>query len=313
MQRFAGLVVLAGALAARAQEPSAIIGAQRILFLGDSITWDGRYVAYVDAWLASRFPDQPRNVLNLGLPSETVSGLSEADHAGGKFPRPVLRERLARVLEATKPDLVIACYGINCAIYRPFDEERFKAFQDGMRDLHRAVLDSGAKIIHVTPPTFDKSRSTGAPADYNDAVLGRYGEWLLARRADGWEVIDLHGPMTAAMNEGQRNDAAFTLQPDGIHPDDHGHWVMARTIIAHFGDADAATAPTPEAMLSSCVAPRDALSKIGSRMTLLRDAWLTKTGHIRPEMPEGVPIDEAESAAKQLGTEIATALAPAKP
>src|SRR2546425_2764856 len=36
--------------------------------------------------------------LNLGLPSETVSGLSEEGHAGGQFPRPDLLERLARVL-----------------------------------------------------------------------------------------------------------------------------------------------------------------------------------------------------------------------
>ena len=42
--------------------------------------------------------DRKFKVINCGLPSETVSGLSEPDHAGGKFPRPDLHERLGRVL-----------------------------------------------------------------------------------------------------------------------------------------------------------------------------------------------------------------------
>ena len=36
------------------------------------------------------------DILDLGLSSETVSGLSEPGHAGGAFPRPCLKERLER-------------------------------------------------------------------------------------------------------------------------------------------------------------------------------------------------------------------------
>ena len=35
-------------------------------------------------------------------------------------------------------------------------------------------------------------------AGYND-VLARYSAWLLAQRAAGWTVIDVHGAMTAAL------------------------------------------------------------------------------------------------------------------
>src|SRR5512133_1780233 len=87
--------------------------AKRILFLGDSITYSGLYVTYVETFLRLKYPDWNGEIINLGLPSETVSGLSEEGHAGGAFPRPDLKERLDRVLEKTKPDLVIACYGMN--------------------------------------------------------------------------------------------------------------------------------------------------------------------------------------------------------
>ena len=98
---------------------------RRIVFLGDSITAAGLYVAYVEAWLVSQPMPQRPEIICAGLPSETVSGLSEAGHAGGRFPRPDLAERLERVLAIAKPDLVFACYGINCGIYEPFDQERF--------------------------------------------------------------------------------------------------------------------------------------------------------------------------------------------
>src|SRR5688500_7174596 len=122
------LLALAVALLSRgalhAEEPATpeklVQDAKRIVFLGDSITAGGGYVAAFEAWLLASGKPTPM-VINMGLPSETVSGLSEEGHAGGAFPRPDLAERLERVLKTAKPDLVFACYGMNCGIYEPFD------------------------------------------------------------------------------------------------------------------------------------------------------------------------------------------------
>src|SRR4051812_15319311 len=60
----------------------------RIVFLGDSITHGGEYVTYLEAYLLTHFPEKHYEIIDVGLPSETVSGLSEPGHAGGAFPRP---------------------------------------------------------------------------------------------------------------------------------------------------------------------------------------------------------------------------------
>jgi hypothetical protein len=97
--RWVGPIVLTLAAPALAEERP-LAGVKRVVFLGDSITYSGAYIEDLEAVLRVRNPGLRAEFLNLGLPSETVSGLSEPGHAGGAFPRPVLNERLDRVLEA---------------------------------------------------------------------------------------------------------------------------------------------------------------------------------------------------------------------
>lgn len=61
--------------------------------------------------------------------------------------------------------------------------------------LHETVEKSGAKIIHVTPPIYDKAK--GGHAGYAE-VLDKFSEWLVAQRTNGWQVIDSHTPMNQA-------------------------------------------------------------------------------------------------------------------
>ena len=263
-------------------------GIKRVVFLGDSITYSGRYVAYVTAYQRARFPASAVEILNLGLSSETVSGLSELGHAGGKFPRPDLHERLARVLDKTKPDLVFACYGMNDGIYEPFDEQRFKAFRDGIVRLRTEVQRTGARIVHVTPPVFDEVK--GGHPGYTE-VLDRYSAWLIAQRTNGWDVVDLHFPMKDYLAKQRVQDAKFALSRDGIHPGELGHWLMAQPILLHLGAREAATASSGEALLEKFPNGDESLRVALMDMARWRDAWLTATGHKRPGVKSGELIE----------------------
>ncbi len=289
--------------------PAALPEARRIVFLGDSITYGGTYIAMVEAaWLAQH-PDQPREILNLGLSSETVSGLSEKGHADGQFPRPDLHERLDRVLAQTRPQLVVACYGMNDGIYFPFSTDRAAAFHAGMIKLREKVAASGADLIHLTPPVFDplpiQARTLPAGLDaypgpfegYND-VLRAYSQWLLARaKSDQWTVLDIHGPMDTALAAARLQDPDFTFSKDGIHPGDAGHLWMARPLLDHWGlpvgKDGAPDHPNGPAILAL----------VRQKQALLRDAWLTQTGHKRPGVKPGLPLAEAQTRVAALDQE----------
>jgi lysophospholipase L1-like esterase len=277
---------------ASAPSPLAVVrDAKRIVVLGDSITHDGRWVALLASWMESH--GITAEVIDVALPSETVSGLSEDGHAGGHFPRPDLAERLDRVLRVARPDLVIACYGMNCGIYQPLDEGRFAKFKAGMEHLHATVEQTGARILHLTPPIYDKRPDQPGPAggtDY-DSVLEAYSTWLLSQRSDDWLVIDVHGPMKAMLASARARDPAVVFAPDTVHPNDDGHWAMARAVLAGLGDSTAAAAATPAAFARI-------LPEVTTRLQLLRDAYLAAAGHLRPGMPAGLPIDEAEAKAR---------------
>lgn len=271
---------------------------ERIIFLGDSITQGGHYITIFDAWLQTQDLEQTPKVINVGLSSETVSGLSEEGHAGGRFPRPDLFERLDRVLEKTQPDLIIACYGINCGIYQPLDEERFRAYREGMERLRAKAEAIGAAVIHVTPPCYDDQQR---PKEFSyDAVMDRYSQYLLEGRTEGHNVVDLHGEMVAELAERRKTDPRFTFQNDAVHPNAEGHWIMARAIIRWFGDDQAAAATSPEAMLEAKGVSPELLKPVGERMNLLRSAYVSAAGHLRPGVRPGLPLDEAEAKAKEL-------------
>ncbi len=274
-----------------------------VLFLGDSITYAGTWVAWAETWFRLSSRNFSTAFLNLGLPSETVSGLSEPGHAGGAFPRPDLHERLGRALDATRPDLVIACYGMNDGIYYPFSEERAKSHYDGIQRLRAAVLAKGAAIVHLTPPTFDplplKGRTLPAgrdayPSPYEgyDDVLAKYAEWLLARRADGWIVGDIHGSMARHLVAQRKSKPDYTLAGDGVHPGPTGHWIMCRELLRLWGAAPVLLdSDSPDALLTSHPKGREIADLVTRRQNLLRDSWLTKVGHKRPGMAQGKPLD----------------------
>ena len=276
-------VLFSPSTSAQTSPESPALRAKNILFIGDSITHAGHFVAWVETQLRLQNHRPLPRILNLGLPSETCSGLSEPDHP---FPRPDVHERLERALQKVKPDLVVACYGMNDGIYYPFGEERFKAYQAGLRLLVKKVHDAGADCIVMTPPPFDplplKKKGSLRPAGAEkyayfavyegyDDVLNRYGQWIQSDLADEVEqVIDLHGPVTEALAEQRKRNADFAYSGDGVHLNAAGHRIMGDAILKAWG-------------VESTMEPEPRLLDLVERKTkLLHDSWLTHVGHKRP-------------------------------
>lgn len=287
----------------------------RVVFVGDSITYSGQYVEFFEAGARLRFPGKKLDWIAVGLPSETLSGLSEPGHAGGSFPRPDLHERLGRLLEQTRPGWIVACYGMNDGIYHPFSNERFEKFQSGIIRLRAAASNAGARVLHLTPPVFDVApiRKGALPAglpEYRgpyvgyDDVLTIYSDWLLAQRPAGWAVVDIHGPMLRALADRRLKDPGFRFAGDGVHADVAGHWLMAGEVLKAFGLEDLARHATPEAAFGSLPEGAAVLQAVQQRQRALKDSWLTAIGHKRPGMGKGPGLEKARENAGAAESEL---------
>jgi lysophospholipase L1-like esterase len=272
----------------------------RILFIGNSITYGGTYIECIDAYLSVHYPGKQYEVINAGLPSETVSGLSEKGHANGAFPRPDLHERLKRVLDEVKPDLVLASYGMNDGIYLPYDDKRFKKFRKGIKWLHKEVEKTGAQIIHITP-TIYRGKNWEAYAN----VLDIYSDWLISHRyTDQWKVINLHWPMAKHLEDQQQLNPDFVFTRDGVHPNKSGHFFMAKQILLGLGESNVVAAENVVDLFRPDKTGLKIFELVNKQQQIEKDAWLTLTGHSRPRMNVGLTMDEAIKKSAELDKQI---------
>jgi hypothetical protein len=51
-------------------------------------------------------------------------------------------------------------------------------------------------------------------------------------------VIDVHGPMAEYIAARRWSDPDFALAPDAIHPNDLGHWLVAKSVLQALGATD---------------------------------------------------------------------------
>ena len=288
------------------------LNAKRILFLGDSNTHAGEFVNLIELQLRLRSVHPLPELINIGLASETCSGLSEPDHP---FPRPNVHERLDRALVAVKPNVVVACYGMNDGIYYPFSDERYKHYQDGINRLIDKVHASGAKLVLVTPPPFDAMPLKGtdkllpegrekyawfAVYENYDQVIKKYGTWLLEQKDRVEMVIDVHTPVTAYVELQRKKHADFTVAPDGVHCNSAGHRVLAETILKAWG-------------VGSWMPVSDDMTRlVNQKGSLLHDAWLSHVGHKRPGVAAGLPLEEAQAKADEIDKQLQLLIEAAK-
>lgn len=270
--------------------PASQASEHRVAILGDSITYSGRWPTLVESALRATPTFANAEIVNFGLASETVSGLSEPGHAGEKFPRPDLHERLGRILDAFKPTHVLACYGINDGIYLPLDETRQKAFQDGITRLKTQIEARSAKLVVITAPLFDGDHPTTVPHGY-DAVLNAQATWLLSQK--GWQLIDIRPDLHAAIAAAKEADPKFVYARDKIHPGQQGHDFIAASVARQLW-------PLWQLPGKPTLPGDKAFSVLVKRAEILKLAWLSETRHLRPGVPHGLPLEEAQARAEDL-------------
>jgi lysophospholipase L1-like esterase len=206
--------------AAPATAPIALGDHERIAFIGDSITQQNLYAAFIETYLVARLPQKRLSFINFGWGGDVAPG----GH-----------RRFTRDAVPYAPTMVLVNFGMNDGSYGPPRDDVRERWLDGVRGLIADTAAVGARPVLVTTNAVDVS-----PANeqwlgrYND-TLGRFAAALTKLAAErSLPLIDLFTPFLAAQDEAKRADTAFTMIPDGIHPDPVGHLVMAWSALKRF-------------------------------------------------------------------------------
>jgi lysophospholipase L1-like esterase len=223
------LGLLVAAISANAQSSFYLHSNDRVVFYGDSITEQGRYAAFVETYVVTRFPELNVRFINSGWAGEWVVG-----GGGGK-----IDQRLARDVVANKPTVATFMLGMNDAAYQDFDAAFFDVYAKGYQHLLDSLRQSipNLRITLLEPSPYDDVTRPPQYAlhdgGYNKVIL-RYGQFVrdLARQQN-LDVIDMNAPLVAVVEKARAVDPALAekIIPDRIHPSAAGGLVMAAAIL----------------------------------------------------------------------------------
>lgn len=220
------LFVFSFGLPAHAQDGFYLKAEDRVVFYGDSITQQAYYPAFIETYVASRYPRLNVRFIDSGWAGDWVVGGD-----GG-----AIDERLARDVIAHRPTVVTVMLGMNDGNHRKFDPVLFESYCKGyehlLDSLHAGLSD--LRITLLQPSPFDDV--TWPPqfeGGYN-SVLVRYGQYvreLAEKRKFG--VVDMNAPLVAALQKSNGTDQplAQKIIEDRIHPSEAGHLIMAAELL----------------------------------------------------------------------------------
>ncbi|WP_043929645.1 SGNH/GDSL hydrolase family protein [Bacillus sp. EB01] len=195
---------------------------QRIVFIGDSITWWGKsegddigtgYVRLVHDYLKITYPERDMDMFNKGISGNRVDDLAE---------------RWERDVVSLQPNFVSISIGIN-DVWRQFDSpDMVQIYPDRFEEIYESLLRSLKEKTNSTIILME-------PTVINEEIQGEgnlklipYVEIVdkLARRYNG-TVVPTHHAFMNYLKHG--NGQPLTI--DGVHMNSMGNMLMAKTWI----------------------------------------------------------------------------------
>jgi len=221
------LSAMLGALtmsAVQAQEIKPFKDGDRVVFLGNSITDGGHYHSYIWLYYMTRFPNMNIKMFNGGIGGDTAYDMNK---------------RLDNDIFKMDPSVLVVTFGMNDSGYFEYNGDNAKEFGEqkyqesiknfgNMVDRFKGLPDTRMVMVGTSPYDNDAKIPNDNFKDKNKTIQRIVDYQMATAEKYGWEHIDWNRPMVAINNLGQQTDSSFTLcGTDRIHPDNHGHMVMA--------------------------------------------------------------------------------------
>jgi lysophospholipase L1-like esterase len=220
------LLTLLGSASAGPPAPSEFFLRPRdvVVFLGDSITENGRFIGYLDEYLHNYRPGDRVRLINAGWGGDRVEFGAKGSGSPGAL------ARVERDVLAHHPTVVVVMLGMNDG--RSTDASRLGEFREGMNEIIRRLRKgSRARIVLLTSTPYDVTQRPGEEAATGESV-GRFARAMSdIGRTAGVPVIDLHEPMQRLVRACRERQPPVILLPDGVHPVPAGHLAIAALIL----------------------------------------------------------------------------------
>jgi len=205
----------------------------RIVFFGDSITWQNSYISMLDAAITAGAGTQGKTIIliNRGINGGTTVNIRDGAASGG-YPGSVAQASFSSLLTSDQATIAVVFIGINDIWWAGTTAT---AYEQGLRDLAATAAAQGVKLIFATPAAHDES-PVGAGTD--DARINQFSGIVQSVAAStGATFVDLRSAFVAYWQNNNyeiRLDGGFvTLKPyglltyDGVHPTDLGNQMIA--------------------------------------------------------------------------------------
>ncbi|MFI5361730.1 MAG: SGNH/GDSL hydrolase family protein [Elusimicrobiota bacterium] len=225
------VLLLIGAGLARAAPPPSgadffLKDGDRVVFYGNGVPQWPYYAAFVETYVATRFPHLHSSFVSAEVDGDTV--------AGGQAGSIDLRLRRDVVLES--PTVITIMLGEHDAGWVPWNDELFRKYSTGYEHIIESLRSSLPRtritLIQHSPHD-DVTRPPLFEGGYN-AVLMRYNQFVkeLGRR-EHLPVVDFNGPVVRALQKAQAADPelARKILPDRRHPGPGAQLVMAEALL----------------------------------------------------------------------------------
>lgn len=211
--------------------PQPFQAGDRVCFIGDSITHNGKYTALVYLYYATRFPDRELRMYNCGISGDSAAG------AVRRFDWDIA------VHKPTAATVLLGMNDVGRTLYgRDKTAEKNKKAQQAaiasyaanMAQLAELLKKGDVRTTWLTPTIYEQNADTGTENLYGcDEGLANCGREALALAAKyNAPSIDIHSEMGLLNAKAQKLNKTFTLVgPDRVHPGDIGHLVVAYLIL----------------------------------------------------------------------------------
>ncbi len=238
----------------------------RVVFLGDSITNDGKFISGIFRYYAAKYPQDKVEMYMAGV---------KGGNAGGGL------TYLEDQVLSLNPDYVSIMFGMN-DIYRSLYTNGYQgtaeqvakidAYEANMENIVKTLRAKGVKVILCTPSPYDQTCTAGATNYPGCADALQECAKRVKTLAEKYtcKVVDFNGPMTEALayvqdeTNGGSTDLTIidSTSKDRVHPGTLGHDLMARIFLRDIGE-DADIVPTNQYLLKCLKGEASVYTKFG--------------------------------------------------